>query len=46
VSGRSALSFDEWIALDLEYIDYWTLRLDFEIMARTIPAVLRGEGAM
>ena len=46
VSGRSALSFDEWMALDLQYIDHWTLRLDFEILARTFPAVLRGRGAM
>jgi lipopolysaccharide/colanic/teichoic acid biosynthesis glycosyltransferase len=31
--------------LDLEYIDMWSLRLDFEILLRTIPAVLKGSGA-
>jgi lipopolysaccharide/colanic/teichoic acid biosynthesis glycosyltransferase len=46
VSGRSMLSFNEWISLDLEYIDNWTLLLDLEILARTIPAVLLGEGAV
>ena len=33
------------IELDLEYIDMWSLRLDFEILLRTIPAVLKGSGA-
>jgi exopolysaccharide biosynthesis polyprenyl glycosylphosphotransferase len=45
VSGRSALDFDTWIRLDLHYIDRWSLRLDFDILARTIPAVIRGTGA-
>ena len=45
VSGRSDLSFDDWIALDLRYIDQWSLGLDFTILARTVPAVLRGTGA-
>jgi exopolysaccharide biosynthesis polyprenyl glycosylphosphotransferase len=45
VSGRSALGFDQWIALDLRYIDNWSLRLDAAILARTIPAVIRGAGA-
>jgi lipopolysaccharide/colanic/teichoic acid biosynthesis glycosyltransferase len=45
VSGRSGLGFDQWIALDLRYIDRWSLALDFSILARTIPAVLRGTGA-
>ena len=46
VSGRSRLDFDQWITLDLRYIDRWSLALDFAILARTIPAVVRGTGAM
>ncbi|MFN2582582.1 MAG: sugar transferase, partial [Candidatus Dormibacteria bacterium] len=45
VSGRSNLDFDKWITLDLHYIDNWSLALDVTILARTIPAVLRGTGA-
>jgi exopolysaccharide biosynthesis polyprenyl glycosylphosphotransferase len=44
VSGRNKLSFDNWVALDLEYIDNWSLRLDAMLLLRTIPAVLRGTG--
>jgi len=46
VSGRSNTSFNEWIAQDLEYIDRWSMRLDLEILMRTVPAVVRGSGAM
>jgi exopolysaccharide biosynthesis polyprenyl glycosylphosphotransferase len=45
VSGRSDLTFDEWMRLDLEYIDNWSLWLDLKIAVRTIPAVLFGRGA-
>jgi exopolysaccharide biosynthesis polyprenyl glycosylphosphotransferase len=45
VSGRNNLSFDQWMQLDLRYIDAWSLVLDFEILLRTIPAVLRRTGA-
>jgi lipopolysaccharide/colanic/teichoic acid biosynthesis glycosyltransferase len=45
VSGRSSLTFDKWIALDLQYIDEWSLALDLRILAKTVPAVLRGDGA-
>jgi exopolysaccharide biosynthesis polyprenyl glycosylphosphotransferase len=45
VSGRSNVSFDRWIALDLHYIDHWSLLLDLKILAMTFPAVLRGKGA-
>jgi lipopolysaccharide/colanic/teichoic acid biosynthesis glycosyltransferase len=45
VSGRSNLGFDDWIALDLHYIDAWSLGLDLLILARTVPAVLKGTGA-
>jgi lipopolysaccharide/colanic/teichoic acid biosynthesis glycosyltransferase len=36
--------FDDWIKTDMEYIDNWSLRLDFQIMMKTIPAVLSGRG--
>lgn len=45
VSGRSNLSFDEWMQLDLEYIDRWSLVLDCRILLRTIPAILFARGA-
>ncbi len=45
VSGRSDLSFDDWLRLDLKYIDDWSLGLDIRILLRTIPAVLSGSGA-
>jgi exopolysaccharide biosynthesis polyprenyl glycosylphosphotransferase len=45
VNGRSAVSFDKWMELDMQYIDQWSLWLDLKILARTIPAVLRGSGA-
>ncbi len=46
VSGRSSLSFDKWLSLDLEYIDRWSLSLDLKILMRTIPAVFTGNGAV
>ena len=45
VSGRSGVDFDEWMRLDLDYIDRWTLGLDLLIVLQTIPAVLLGRGA-
>ncbi len=46
VSGRNTIpDFDEWVKLDLEYIDNWSLGRDFLLLFRTIPAVLRGQGA-
>lgn len=45
ISGRSNLSFDEWMRLDNRYIDSWSPLGDVWIVAKTIPAVLRGEGA-
>jgi exopolysaccharide biosynthesis polyprenyl glycosylphosphotransferase len=45
VSGRSNVDFDRWIALDLQYIDNWSLWNDLRICARTIPAVLLARGA-
>jgi lipopolysaccharide/colanic/teichoic acid biosynthesis glycosyltransferase len=46
ISGRSGVGFDSWIALDLEYIDRWSVWLDLKILLRTMPAVVRGTGAM
>jgi exopolysaccharide biosynthesis polyprenyl glycosylphosphotransferase len=45
VNGRSGISFDQWMLLDLQYMDEWSLWLDLKILARTVPAVLRGSGA-
>lgn len=45
ISGRSDLSWDETLRLDLTYVDTWSLRLDLLILARTPAAVLRGNGA-
>jgi exopolysaccharide biosynthesis polyprenyl glycosylphosphotransferase len=44
VSARREPDFDHWVRLDLEYIDRWSLLLDFKIMLRTIPAVVNQEG--
>ncbi len=45
VSGRSDLTFDQWVALDLDYIERRSVRLDLLILLRTVPAVLSGRGA-
>ena len=45
INGRSSVPFDKWMELDMQYIDKWSLWLDFKILARTLPAVLRGTGA-
>lgn len=45
ISGRSNVSFDRWIALDLQYIDHWSLLIDLKILALTFPAVFKGTGA-
>lgn len=45
VSGRSELSFDEWVRLDAYYIENWSLWLDFQIFLRTIWVVIKGRGA-
>ena len=44
--GRNKISsFDEWVEMDLHYIDNWSLWLDFKILVLTVPAVLFGRGA-
>jgi len=45
ISGRNEVGFEEWMKLDLEYIDNWSLWLDFKILLKTIPVVLFGTGA-
>jgi len=45
VSGRSTLTFDEMVRLDMFYIDNWSVGLDLALMIRTVPAVLLGLGA-
>lgn len=45
VYGRNAIPFEEWMMLDLQYIDRWSLWLDLKILMLTIPAVFRGSGA-
>lgn len=45
VRGRSDLPFDEWMRLDIEYVDRCSFLLDFKILAMTIPAVLSARGA-
>jgi len=45
VSGRNKVSFAKWMELDLQYIDEWSLWLDFTILMKTIPVVLFGVGA-
>lgn len=46
IAGRSKIkSFEEWVQLDLRYIDNWSLLLDFEILLKTIPVVILGFGA-
>ena len=45
VSGRDELDFESWMKLDMQYIDTWSLALDWKIMLRTIPRVLTGKGA-
>jgi exopolysaccharide biosynthesis polyprenyl glycosylphosphotransferase len=46
VNGRSGISFDQWMLLDLQYMDEWSLWLDLKILAKTIPAVFKGAGAV
>jgi exopolysaccharide biosynthesis polyprenyl glycosylphosphotransferase len=45
VNGRSSIPFEQWMELDIQYIDKWSLWLDLKILLRTVPAVLRGTGA-
>ena len=42
IGGRSSISFERWMELDMEYIDHWSLLLDFKILFKTVPAVAEG----
>lgn len=45
VSGRNQISFQEWMYLDMQYIDHWSLRQDFDLILKTVPVVITGRGA-
>ena len=45
IRGRSNISFENWMKLDLEYIDNWSFWLDLQILAQTLPVIIRGQGA-
>ena len=45
VQGRDTLDFETWMKMDMQYIDNWSLSLDWKILLRTIPHVLFGKGA-
>jgi exopolysaccharide biosynthesis polyprenyl glycosylphosphotransferase len=45
ISGRDTVDFETWMKLDMQYIDNWSLALDWKILLRTIPRVLIGRGA-
>ncbi len=45
VSGRNEIGFDEWMQLDLRYVDNWNLKIDVELILKTFPVVLTGRGA-
>ena len=45
VNGRSSIPFEQWMELDQQYVRKWSLWLDMQILAKTIPAVLKGSGA-
>lgn len=44
VGGRNSIPFERWMELDMQYIDQWSLLLDFKILLKTIPTVLKGSG--
>ena len=46
ISGRNGMPFEKWVELDMEYIDNWSILLDLKILIKTIPAVIKGTGAM
>jgi len=45
VSGRNQISFEDWMYLDMRYIDHWSLSQDIQLIVRTVPVVLSGRGA-
>ena len=45
VNGRREVKFEDWMKMDLEYLDHWSLWLDIKILAKTVPVILFGTGA-
>lgn len=45
VSGRNEIEFEDWVKLDIEYVEHWSLLLDLQILLATFPAVISGRGA-
>jgi len=45
VSGRNEIEFEDWVKLDIEYVERWSLLLDLQILLATFPAVISGRGA-
>ena len=45
VSGRNQVQFEDWMYLDMQYIDNWNLFRDFNLILKTLPVVLTGRGA-
>ena len=45
VSGRNQISFEEWMYLDMQYIDHWSLKGDLRLILKTVPVVITGKGA-
>jgi lipopolysaccharide/colanic/teichoic acid biosynthesis glycosyltransferase len=46
IGGRSNITFEKWMELDIQYIDQWSLMYDLKILFLTIPKVLKGSGAL
>jgi lipopolysaccharide/colanic/teichoic acid biosynthesis glycosyltransferase len=44
VSGRNNIPFNEWMKMDMQYIDTWSLKLDMIILLKTFRVVLIGDG--
>ncbi len=45
INGRNHVDFEDWMKLDLQYIDNWSIWLDTKILVKTIPTVMKGDGA-
>lgn len=45
IGGRNEISFDEWMQMDLRYVDNWNLRVDLNMIIQTVPVALSGRGA-
>jgi lipopolysaccharide/colanic/teichoic acid biosynthesis glycosyltransferase len=44
VSGRNNIPFDQWMKMDLQYIDSWSLKLDFILFLKTFKVIVTGNG--